>query len=265
MRTIKLLGYKVYMNHNFINILDSERDKYIYRIMPLSRLYELFENIENVLVKPSLWEDPFENFILKSRVRFKNGKTYGFNHQNGFYGQCWTRSKASDAMWRIYSSDKHSVRVRTTIRKLFNSLYYSQNHDSQSHIGLRDEKCFIGKVKYLPSHQLKVFASEVFSEQAGTRTYSLASSLCVKRPAFKHENEVRLIHFEHDVNKYNEQLFRYQFDAHEVIDQLMLDPRLDANEAEIIKKEITKRVGFKGSIKRSLLYALPEDLIIDVK
>ena len=103
------LGYKAYMNHNFINILDSERDKYIYRIMPLSRLYELFENTENVLVKPSLWEDPFENFILKSRVRFKNGKTYGFNHQNGFYGQCWTRSKASDAMWRIYSSDKRSV------------------------------------------------------------------------------------------------------------------------------------------------------------
>jgi len=248
------------MDHNFINILDSERDQYIYRIMPLSRLYELFENTENVLVKPSLWEDPFENFILKSKVRFKNGKTYGFNHQNGFYGQCWTRSKASDAMWRIYSSDKRSVRVRTTIRKLFNSLY-----DSQSNKGLRDEKCFIGKVKYLPSHQLKVFASEIFSGQAGTRTYSLASSLCVKRPAFKHENEVRLIHFEHDVNKYNEQLFQYQFDAHDVIDQLMLDPRLDVSEAEIIKKEITKRVGFKGSIKRSLLYALPEDLIINIK
>jgi len=249
------------MNHNFINMLDSERDQYIYRIMPLSRLYELFENNENVLVKPSLWEDPFENFILKSRVRFKNDKIYGFNHQNGFYGQCWTRSQASDAMWRIYSSDKRSVRVRTTIGKLFNSLYDSQSH----HIGLRHEKCFIGKVKYLPSQKLKEFASEVFSEQAGTRIYSLASSLCVKRPAFKHENEVRLIHFEHDVNKYNEELFQYQFDAHEVIDQLMLDPRLDANEAERIKKDIIKRVGFKGSIKRSLLYALPESFVIDAK
>jgi hypothetical protein len=253
------------MNHNFINILESERDEYVYRIIPLSRLYELFENTENVLVKPSLWEDPFENFILKSNVRFKNGKSYDFNHQNGFYGQCWTRSKASDAMWRIYSSDKRSVRVRTTIRKLFNSLYNSQNLDSQPHIGLRDEKCFIGKVKYLPSHKLKAFASEFFSGQAGTRTYSLASSLCVKRPAFKHENEVRLIYFEHDVNKYKEQLFRYQFDAHQIIDQLMLDPRLDANEVETVKKEIAKRTGFKGQIKRSLLYALPEYLTINTK
>lgn len=253
------------MIQNFINIQDSELDKNIYRIIPLSRLYELFKNSENVLVKPSMWDDPFENFILKSKVRFRNGKTYGFSHKNGFYGQCWTLNKASDAMWRIYSEDKCSVRIRSTIRKLFNSLYDSQSHDSLACIGLRNEKCFIGRVKYLPNNKLKVFASEVFSEQAGTKTYSLASSLCVKRPAFKHENEIRIIHFEHDVKKYDEDLFRYQFDSHEVIDQLMLDPRLDVNEAEKIKKEIINRVGFKGSIKRSLLYALPEDLIIDVR
>lgn len=253
------------MIRNFINIQDSELDKNIYRIIPLSRLYELFENSENVLVKPSLWDDPFGNFFLKSKVRFNNGKTYDFSHKSGFYGQCWTLSKASDAMWRIYSEDKCSVRIRTTIRKLFNSLYDSQGHDSLACIGLRNEKCFIGRVRYLTSTKLKFFASEVFSEQAGTRTFSLASSLCVKRPAFKHENEVRLIYFEHDVSSYAEDLFRYQFDSHEVVDQLMLDPRLSIDEAEKLKKEIIDRIGFKGSIKRSLLYALPESLIIDIK
>ena len=45
----------------------------------------------------------------------------------------------------------------------------------------------------------------------------------------------------------------------------MLDPRLDANEAGIIKKEIANKISFKGAIKRSLLYALPQDLVIDVK
>lgn len=253
------------MTPNFLNFKESDLDKYIYRIVPLSRLYELFEKTENVLVKPSMWEDPFENFILKSKVRFKNGRTYRFSHQSGLYGQCWTLNKASDAMWRIYSSDKRSVRIRTTVRKLFNSLYDSQAEDSQGGIGLRHEKCFIGKVKYLPSHKLKAFASDIFSEQAGTRTYSLASSLCAKRPAFKHEKEVRLIHFEHDISKCNDGLFRYKFDAHKVIDQLMLDPRLDASEAEIIKKDIANSISFKGLIKRSLLYALPHDLVIDVK
>lgn len=250
---------------NFINFKESDLDKYIYRIVPLSRLYELFDKTENVLVKPGMWEDPFENFILKSSVRFKSGRTYQFSHESGLYGQCWTLHKASDAMWRIYSSDKRSVRIRTTVRKLFNSLYDSQAEDSEECIGLRHEKCFIGKVKYLPSNKLKAFASDIFSEQAGTRTYSLASSLCAKRPAFEHEKEVRLIYFEHDISKSNDGLFRYQFDAHKVIDQLMLDPRLDANEAEIVKKEIANKISFKGAIKRSLLYALPQDLVIDVK
>jgi len=51
------------MTLNFINFKESDLDKYIYRIVPLSRLYELFDKTENVLVKPGMWEDPFENFI----------------------------------------------------------------------------------------------------------------------------------------------------------------------------------------------------------
>ncbi|HCG5950704.1 TPA: DUF2971 domain-containing protein [Vibrio parahaemolyticus] len=248
------------MDNNFINIDDSEKDNYIYRIIPLERLYQLFGSNDNVLVKPSLWEDPFENFILKSPVRFKNGKTYRFAHRDGFYGQCWTLNKASDAMWRIYSSDKYSVRVRTTVRALFNSLY-----DSLSNSGLKRETCFIGKVNYLNSRKLKLFASEVFSEQAGTRTYSLASSLCIKRLAFKHENEIRLLHFQHDPSKYDESLFSYKFDAHQIIDQLMLDPRLSSIEAEILKNQIIEKIEFKGSIKHSLLYAIPEEFVINTK
>ncbi|EKO3566922.1 DUF2971 domain-containing protein [Vibrio metschnikovii] len=248
------------MENNFINISDSEKERYAYRIMPLKRLYELFCNQENVLVKPSLWDDPFENFILKSRVRFKNGSIHRLAHKDGFYGQCWTLNKASDAMWRIYSPEKNSVRVRTTINKLFYGLY-----DAQIGSGLRNETCFIGKVDYLNSHNIKKFSATVFREQAGTRMYSLASSLCVKRLAFKHESEVRLLYFEHDMSKYNEELFRYQFDAHHIIDQLMLDPRLSLDEAELVKSEIKQKTGFNGAIKRSLLYAMPEEVVIEVK
>lgn len=46
--------------------------------------------------------------------------TFGF--RSDFYGQCWTLKSTSDAMWRIYSPKKDAVRVRTTIRKLAESL-----------------------------------------------------------------------------------------------------------------------------------------------
>ena len=74
----------------------------------MKRLLELFQTRHNVLVAPEKWDDPFENFILKSdRVS-----------RRGWYGQCWTWQRASDAMWRIYSGDKNGVRMRSTPAKL---------------------------------------------------------------------------------------------------------------------------------------------------
>ena len=116
---------------NYLNLSRRDRDRHIYRIIPITRLYELFDTRTNVLVNPQKWEDPFENVLLHTifpRV--------------GLFGQCWTRHTASDAMWRIYSPNSCSVRIRTRLRVLVNSLGTS----------LRGTRAlaFIGGVKYLP-------------------------------------------------------------------------------------------------------------------
>ena len=107
---------------NYLNIAKDKREQYVYRIVSLKRLLELFEKNENVLVKPCLWDDPFENFIMNSKIRLPSGEISNLMSRELFYGQCWSKSKASDAMWRIYSPENTGIRIRTTVRKLFNSL-----------------------------------------------------------------------------------------------------------------------------------------------
>ncbi len=86
------------MSTNYIGLSDVEMDQYLYRIISVDRLVELFANRQNVLVRPSQWDDPFENFVPKSQAKLSSGDVVTFDFNNDFYGQCWTTQKASDAM-----------------------------------------------------------------------------------------------------------------------------------------------------------------------
>ena len=93
---------------------------------------------------------------------------------------------------------------------------------------------------------------------------NLARTLLVKRPAFKHEREVRLIFTPHDFHNFTNDLLRYPVEHNSLIDQIMLDPRMDKAEAGALKHRI-RAAGFTGEIKRSLLYAPPPDLRIPLE
>ena len=224
-------------------------------IFSLDRLYELFTNSENVLVSPSKWEDPFENFILQSSVQTASGETGKFAFHDDFYGQCWTFHTASDAMWRIYSPNKDAVRVRTSVDKLARSL--SGSLGQWAHV-----QAFIGRVDYLSDQKLKRFAGTVF--ELGFNPDAIARSLLIKRKAFAHEREVRLLYLEKGGTKHPNGLYRYTIDPHTLIDQIMIDPRLTVSDAKVHMREIRNRTEFKGKIKRSLLYAPPEGFVVNV-
>lgn len=228
-------------------------DKPVYRIISKDRLIELFQKEENTLVHPSKWDDPYENFILKSKVQMKSGEVKAFDFHENIYGQCWSRHKASDAMWRIYSPNKNGIRIKTTIRKLLSSLYLGNaNKPSWS--------CVIGKVEYLTEPKLNKYANSIYVNGALSKK-NLFRSLLVKRRAFQHENEVRLLYF--DLDSLNTgQLFSFSIKPHELIDQIMIDPRKTYKEYQAIKDEIKNTTDYKGTIKRSLLYRAPEQLVL---
>jgi hypothetical protein len=239
---------------NYINLTPADGKRHVYRVIKLDYLYALFANKENVLVRPAKWDDPFENFILKSKAQLSTGETVTFGFHNDFFGQCWTLKQASDAMWRIYSPDNKGVRIRTTISRLAKSL--AKPLGKWAHVS-----CHIGRVQYLNEKKMLKFANTVFKDGLGE--VPIARTLLVKRPAFQHEAEIRLLYLDRDSSTSGD-LFRYQVDPHQLVDQIMIDPRLDQKEADALKKEIEKRTGFGGPILRSLLYAPPAKMIIPI-
>jgi hypothetical protein len=243
-------------NSNFLFLPSQTHDRFIYRIIPIERLVEIFASSKNVLVKPKRWNDPFENFILHCRVQLPDGAYATFGFQDHFFAQCWTLQTASDAMWRIYSPKSNAVRIRITIKKLAESLARCCGPSAVDEV-------FIGRVQYLPQKKLEEFAKGILRSNSGLLSMRLfAKTLLVKRPAFRHEQEVRLIFTPHDQSKTAGDLFSYPINPNELLDQIMIDPRMDENAANNARVQIRSQTGFSGTIKRSLLYEPPPTWIL---
>lgn len=244
------------MKSNGTIIGDITRRTAIYRVFPRKWFFKLFEEDKNALVWPTMWDDPFENFILRSPVRTAAGETGEFSFHEDVYGQCWTLKKRSDAMWRIYSPKTDAVRVRTTVGRLIDSLCAANR-------GVTNESCFIGKVDYPPDYKLKKFARTVFKD--GLNAEAVARSLLKKRDAFEHEDEVRLIYFEGQNSKHDGGVYKYELNPHAVFDQFMIDPRMSYKDFCTFRNEIVARTGIdKARIKRSLLYKPPEGFTVEI-
>lgn len=228
----------------------------IYRIFPRDRFRQLFQEKKNALVLPTMWDDPFENAILKAKVQTSNGELGSFSFHSDVYGQCWTLETASDAMWQIYSRSRDAVRVRTTVGRLIESLGASQG--DWAHVS-----CFIGRVEYMSEKRLRKFGSTVF--KAGITPDAVAQSLLAKRRAYKHENEVRLIYFEPGNTKHPKGVFKYALDPSSLIDQVMVDGRVSYTDFLPFKEEVMKLTGLpEKMVKRSLLYRPPKDFVIEL-
>jgi hypothetical protein len=235
------------MESNFLNLTEEEKDQPIFRVITIDRLFELFKEKNNVLVNPKKWGDPFENFIMNSLIEFKSGISISTGFRENMYGQCWTKTRESDAMWRIYSPLKNGVRIATTPRKLLKAL----SNCSQS----PKNECFIGKVKYLTTEKLKNFkkknGAELIMDKSGIR---LAQSLLFKRTPFKHENEIRLIY--NSYGKFESELLKFEIEPLNLIDDIVFDPRIKYEEYRKYEKQL-RELNFKNKIVKSNLYQIP--------
>ena len=186
---------------------------------------------------------------MNSTGELEDGRMFSIGFRNHFFGQCWTKTRESDAMWRIYSPDKNGVRIATTPRKLLCSLYNSANE-------YRDINCFIGGVNYYTTPKLKKLldtrASTWIVDSTGA---GQAQTLLFKRSAFKHENELRLIYNSQGNEKSD--LYRYPIDPFDLIDDIVFDPRIEYKEFVQYKKDL-QEIGFNRRIVKSILYQSPK-------
>ncbi|MDO3510226.1 DUF2971 domain-containing protein [Ralstonia pseudosolanacearum] len=217
--------------------------KYLYRIQSFDRVVEIFERKELYLAHPSSWEDPYE-----SRLKHEAS--------NALFAQCWSINPQSDAMWRIYSPDRLGLRVKSTRENLRAAIREGLKKD-----GL---KYRLGDVEYLPQKELNqrlLDLAETLKESFTPAT--AANSLQWKRRAFEHEREVRLIAYRKEVSANPQSGLRIKIDPHELIDDILIDPRAPSEFVDAFKFYLKNKIGFQGEVGRSLLYAEQKPIEVD--
>ena len=192
---------------------------------------------------PSSWDDPYERLVTYSRTEL-------------VFAQCWSKHETSDALWRIYSSDRMGLCVRTTRGRLDAAL-----QEAQTHVSLEYR---IDDVDYLPDAEAVERASALVhdAEAAGNLAQGVLASLFIKRTAFAHESEVRAaVHLQEEPTSYSSQLF-LTVDPHALVDRIEFDPRADPAFARMCTHYLRTAAHFNGDISKSNLYDDSDTMVI---
>lgn len=245
-----------FANLHSVNMQNVDLDK-LERIT-LYKYYKDISTLEYVLKghklfinKVSSWDDKYENFLLKSNFNIDNKIGDIQDLCNGIFGQSWTTSNETDALWRIYSKDRYGIRIKTNARKLFDALYV-------------DDVCmanvWLGKVKYGYMSSFVKYFSRKFAEDSNlmsTINEIIAESEFMKRKEFEHEEEFRIIFMldTQQANQYsNFKRLAFNINLDDFIEEYCLDPRLKPYECDLFRLTLADLGVNSYKITRSTLY-----------
>jgi hypothetical protein len=232
----------------YININSNSLDTPIYRIIPFDYLVDMLIHSQLVLVKPKLWDDPFEEFLSKQKLIGPNGENYTLkNFGNNFFSQCWTMDFESDFMWRVYSPNNRGVKIKSTLKIICDEIL---KHLDESHF------LQIGKVDYWNDKKIREnFENPLFLSKLMFEGYY--HSLLIKKESFRHENEVRIIHTPKDVNSKNKDIIKLKVDPNVLIQSIQLHPKL-SDELRPDMINTIRKLGFNNEVINSDLFSVPE-------
>ncbi len=232
------------MKANLLNGVSE--DTVLYRYYSLNRFRELVSDKELVLVRPSMWPDPFEDFLSRTETSL-SGEKVQFDLTKEYVGQCWTVAEECDGLWRNYCGLDNGVRISTTAGKLLSAIWDHNDKYASLHT-------FVGGVKYLSDTEIKaslkgclVYGHDL-TDPNGT---GIAQTLLVKRTEFAYEREVRALATQNDTEY---KIKKFGIDPVVFIDEVMYSPQLSI----VIQKAIQSILGSVGmpqsKISRSSLY-----------
>ena len=229
----------------------STKEEYVYRILPLQYFLQMIKKRKLYFPKVNKWEDPYELFLFKQEYYDANGnKINVYSESNLIYGQCLSDKRDSDALWRIYSPDKMSVRIKTT-KRLINQ--WRKENNGKNNVFIQTDLVNYQTQKDIDSYIKGLTTRDVFNFQ------ELVNSLFIKRTNFDHEKEFRIIVWKSDVSLENkcvlpEENIEIPFEPENFIQEVYLDPRLPKEEADMLKHALSLFLGNKCSVSQSPLY-----------
>ncbi|MBQ9547318.1 MAG: hypothetical protein IJU90_08555 [Bacteroidales bacterium] len=273
--TVKINNEKQKEDYMNANLLDLTFDTPIYRIFKIERLISTLKEKELCLVKPKLWDDPFENSLLNSTGILDDGTPVSFEPiREQYYGQCWSLKEECDGLWRNYTSNscercsfcdyrkRHghspvSAKVKTTVGKLMNAFYDETNP-------FHSLCYFMGKVRYSKTDDIVNYLKA--ANVTDTTNINQVLSLLIKRESFSYEEEVRLIFTRPDNSdidltnvknpwESSSDFYKFKIDPNSLFDEIELNPWMDNNSCASTINEIRKY--YTGPVEKSKLYNHP--------
>ena len=232
----------------------------IFRIIKIEHLEQMLNDNVSWFASPYKWPDQFDSLFLRSKAILSNGKdpvliaSHGYS--DNYFCQCWCKKEGeSDAMWRIYSPSNENVMIVSTVDKVFDSIWNTEDE-------FIDINTFCGQVKYVRKWEIEnkryyvdSIANPMIPDSNGT---NIAKSILVKLDAYKHEEEVRFIVRNETVKHVGNKgiLLPHVKPIKDIIDMIIIDPR---NKGDSIQKvqALTTKFNFNPVVKSSDLYSSP--------
>jgi hypothetical protein len=146
-------------------------------------------------------------------------------------------------MWRIYSPDRFSVRIKTTPMLL----------REQVGLALSRFKRFqseISRVSYESTTELQTRLAQL---RRSNDPQDAVRSLFIKRRAFKHEAEYRLAVFDSCAVANRDRLV-IPVDPHALVLSVLADPRATDTMMQVFKFYLESKLKFQGPVGKSQLY-----------
>jgi DUF2971 family protein len=230
-------------NRHIIRSPDLTEDTKLYRYISFRRFMDFVETKQISLSRIINWQDTWEIPSAKLPIQADDGSIRFslWNIGESMFGQCWSLHEESDAMWRIYSQHNEGVVIQASVKK-FDLLEDIKFGALASVIYYDDLKTALDRIEGSPSH----------------RNFEPFTQAFLKRRAFEHEKEVRLVTMDDErclVKKPSEGVSRIDVDLDplEFIEGITIDPRADDRHVAVLQK-YCERTGFKIKPIRSTLY-----------
>ena len=174
----------------------------LYRITSLEGFLSILINKKERFVNPiDSWEDTYEGYMLQLLATEEGTEKvlrklfYELTPENDVkmtirnytkllraryvcYGQCWSKKEDSDALWRIYSYNKKAIQIISNRKYIKDTFEDTQ----ENNFSIR-----IADVKYDIDDKTSNLSQILYYKSQFTEPFYH------KRPAFTHEDEVRVI------------------------------------------------------------------------
>ena len=247
--------------HDLVNIENENAE--IFRVLEISRLFDLFESELLWLTAPKLWDDPYENFLkhIYGISAYEESVRISFEGYSKYlFGQCWTLNEETDAIWRIYSPNKDRVKIKTTIAKLQKQIQKVKDSGFYS---------YIGRIIYLPENEIIKRITDGIKDPFNFHPDSLIRKhYLVKRNTFAYENEVRIMvslprppdNYKNAIYQDHENLdlcYLLLDNAVELIDEIVFDPRMPDSLVKAYTLYLRDNFKFNKDIYKSNIYSKP--------